>query len=204
MGETGLWRTALFISPSVCMLMSLHAFMCVRTRVCVRVFAHASCGAVGAGLFIMPRVSPPCKASVIPAPSSLHGSVTAPRLPRELLQRFPASPQGQRACTGLRRQQRRPQKKKKNKSLLHLCVSANPRDTTCFFSLFFLNPLNSFSVSQRGKIPAACSRVQQHIHKLNEKDETPPSCWCNVIVTRAPTGRAAVTTIYKYKAIAFR
>lgn len=139
MGETGLWRTALFISPSVCMLMSLHAFVrvCVRGSVCACVFAHASCAAVGAGLFIMPRVSPPCKASVIAAPSSLRRlryRTSAPPGAATAFPRFPSRTVGVQGAPAAAATQAT--KKKEKKSLLHLCVSGNPRDTTCFFVIF--------------------------------------------------------------------
>lgn len=194
MGETGLWRTALFISPSVCMLMSLHAFMrvCVRASVCACVFAHASCAAVGAGLFIMPRVSPPCKASVIAAPSSLHRLRYRTSAPPGAATAFPRFPSRTAGVQGAPAAATQATKKKEKKSLLHLCVNGNPRDTTYFFVIFKSTKL--FLSLAEGK--NSC-RVQQHIHDINEKDEMPPRCWCTVIMSRAPTGRATITTIYK-------
>lgn len=85
-------------------------------------------------------------------------------------------------------------KEKRKKSLLPLCVNGNPRDTTCFFFVIFKSTKLFLSLSE-GK--NSC-RVQQHIHDINEKDEMPPRCWCTVIMSRAPTGRATTkTTIYK-------
>lgn len=147
MGETGLWRTALFISPSVCMLMSLHAFVrvCVRATVCVRVCLHMP---------VVLQWALPCslcRVCLLPAKPLLSqrrapctGSVTAPRLPRELLQRFPASPQGRRACRGLRRQQRRPQRKKKKNPFTSVSMETPEILLVLFFFWLFLNPPNCF------------------------------------------------------------
>lgn len=139
----GLWRTALFISPSVRMLMRLYALLCVCVRVAprvrTRVFAHVSlcCGRAPACSL--------CRVCLLPAKpllsqrrASCTGSVTAPRLPRELLQRFFRFPPSRTAgAQGGSGGSNAGHKKKKKKFLLHLCVSGNPRDTSvasfCYF-----------------------------------------------------------------------
>lgn len=147
MGETGLWRTALFISPSVCMLMSLRAFVrvCVRAHcVCACVFAHGSCAAVGAALFIMPCVSPPCKASVIAAPSSPHRLRYRTSAPPGAATAFPRFPSRTAGVQGAPAAATQATKKKEKNPFTSVSMETPEILLVCFFFLLFLNPPNCF------------------------------------------------------------
>lgn len=155
----------------------VHANEVVRVcgRACPHVRSHAPvCAAVGAGLLIMPRVSPPSKASCT-------GCVTPGSCYSVSLKDG-----GRTGGSVLRRQWRqwrRPQGEEE-KHLYHPCVSGKPQRYKCSFSLFyFKNPPNCcffFQVSQKSRALVACSSARQHmngeffaqIHIMNVKKKT--------------------------------
>lgn len=84
-----------------------------------------------------------CRVCLLPAKpllsqrqASCTGSVTAPRLPRELLQRFPASPQGRRAHRGSGGSNAGHKKKKKNPSFTSVSVET-PEILVLFLFVIF-------------------------------------------------------------------